>query len=115
MAGWGYPHGMADAARASWTISLSPMSGVSAMTRLYRRYDGGPTRICSRCNEPKALDAFRLDAKGRARSHCNPCALVVMQEWRGRHRTEHLARRRAADAAARRAQAAERRAVEVPV
>jgi len=55
-----------------------------------------PTRRCSRCGERKPPDAFRLDARGYRRSHCNPCALAVTQEWRARHRDELLARRRAA-------------------
>ena len=55
-----------------------------------------PMRVCSRCHEPKPVDAFRLDAKGYRRSHCNPCALAVTQEWRTAHRDALLARRRAA-------------------
>jgi hypothetical protein len=55
-----------------------------------------PVRVCSRCKEPKPLDAFRLDPKGYRRSHCNLCALAVTQEWRARNREALLARRRAA-------------------
>lgn len=69
------------------------------MSRPYRRWDGGPTRLCSRCQESKPLTEFRRDAKGRPRSHCGPCALAVTQEWRARHHVELLARRRARRAA----------------
>ena len=55
-----------------------------------------PVRTCSRCHEPKPVDAFRRDSRGYVRSHCIPCSLAVTQEWRARHREALLARRRAA-------------------
>lgn len=63
--------------------------------RPYRRYSGGPTRTCSRCEEPKPIDQFGRDVKDRVRSHCIPCARAVTQEWRARNHQELLERRRA--------------------
>jgi hypothetical protein len=67
----------------------------AAVTRPYRRWDGGPTRTCSRCSEPRPLAEFRLDAKGYRRSHCRACALDATRQWRARNREALLARRRA--------------------
>ena len=56
-----------------------------------RRLDNdGPERVCSRCREPRPLEAFRRDSRGYLRSHCNPCALAVTREWRAAHRDELL-------------------------
>jgi hypothetical protein len=65
-------------------------------SRPYRRHDGGPLRRCSRCHEPKPLDAFRRDSRGYVRAHCIACCLIDSQEWRARHHEALLARRRAA-------------------
>lgn len=61
----------------------------------------GPKRTCSRCHEPKPLDAFRLDSRGYRRSHCGPCALAVTQDYRARHRDRLLTERRVRYAARR--------------
>jgi len=58
-----------------------------------------PVRICSRCHEPKPVDAFRRDSRGYLRSHCIPCCLIDSQEWRARHHAQLLDRRRAQRAA----------------
>lgn len=71
------------------------------MTGRYRRWDGGPTRTCSRCSEPRPLAEFRRDSRGYVRSHCRPCALAVTQEWRARNRDRLLPERRARYAARR--------------
>ncbi len=52
------------------------------------------TRRCSRCHEPKPLDAFRLDSRGYVRSHCRSCSLEATQEWRSRNHAQLLDRRR---------------------
>ena len=53
------------------------------------------TRRCSRCRVVKPVDQFRLDAKGRVRSHCIPCGNAVNQDWRAANRDRLLAERRA--------------------
>ncbi len=59
------------------------------------------TRVCSRCHEPKPLDAFRLDSRGYVRAHCIACCLIDSQDWRARHHAELLDRRRRGRADAR--------------
>jgi hypothetical protein len=61
--------------------------------RAYRRWDGGPTRTCPRCEQARPIGDFTLPS-GRIQGHCKPCRLAVTAEWRDRHHDAILAKRR---------------------
>lgn len=86
-----------DGALSRNVASVARRAGVrDAASRRYRRWDGGPSRVCSRCGESLPIDQFRLDSRGFTRSHCIGCCLLDSQDWRARNHEALLARRRAA-------------------
>lgn len=79
----------------------APLGAVCAECRVerpprpYHRYDGGPTRHCSGCDQDKPMAAFPSNRNGRPRSTCKQCRAATNRAYKARHHDELLARRRA--------------------